>query len=331
MSSAQALIERHAKEFDEALVRFQDSPSALWLIASASIEFLERLEKGLPQGGEGQIASLKQRAHAIRARAHPQISPSESEALSEWVDLAKKRALLEEKVRQAIAQLPHPIEDRHGVFERLSQVEEALEQHRGELQLESPPRFEKAALFLRALYPDYDPFGLPEEFVLARGKKAWIKLHEGHASKPSLRRFLFSSSFLLGAAYLSALISGLALFHFGALERLLAVFSVFGSLALAFGFLVAALFQRRKEIFERPLVLEVWGWRKRLEKKCAELEEEKERLHGVVLAIKELDKFSLSQEGRRLALFEEELPALAPWVRLWVGGFDGEESLRFTG
>jgi hypothetical protein len=330
-SSEIARLERGMRDAEE---RFVHAPGGLWLAASATIEGLARIDPTLLDAALREKADrLAHDARRMKQDGDARASQHELAALAEWVELARHRASHEDAFLQAALAAPKRFASRAELAELVEADERALEALSREPGPPLAPQTESLVASLRGLYPEYDPHGLPEDLVLARGREAQHLLAGQLAPRTSTVTWQIapfpSSRLLLGGAFVCVGVAIGAFSYFGALARLAAVVSVGAGLVAAAALLVAALARRRTEMSRRVLVLEAWGHRTRVVKSVELARARHEKWVTIARTLGQLDAFKRSEEGVGLEAREHRLPALAPWVRTLVGGLDEDAARRF--
>jgi hypothetical protein len=338
---ASSEIQRLERELRDAEERFLHAPGGLWLAASATLEALSRIDPALlDEGLRARAARLTEQAQRTRREGDSRASQHELAALTEWVELARHRAALEEAFLAARLLAPRLFTSRAELAQAVEADERALEKLSRDAVGALASTTEALVTRLRSTYPEYDPHGLPEELVDARGRAALRELSgELSGSGPrgrapaqvtwSVRPFP-SSELLVAGAALSLALATASFAYFGSLTRLAAIGSVGASLLLSAALLGAALLRRRAEMGRRVAVLEAWGFRERTARARELAQQKHERWVTIARTLGQLDAFRRTEQGVALEVREQRLPALAPWVRTLVGGLDESEARRFA-
>lgn len=327
-----ARLERGLRDAEE---RFVHAPGGLWLAASGTLEALSRIDPVLLDGAlKERAARLTEEARRMQHGGDTRASQHELAALAEWVELARHRAAHERVFLAAMAEAPRRFSSRRELAELVEADDRALETLARAQGGALSPAAESLVASLRAQYPDYDPYTLPEELVIARGREAQRALSGGGAARrdATWRVAPFPSSALLLVASSAVLCAAAAaFFYFGALARLAAIATVGVGLLASASLLLAAVLRRRREITRRVLALEVWGYRARSAKALESARAKHEKWVTIARTLGQLDAFKRSEPGAALEARELRLPALAPWVRTLVGGLDEDVARRFDG
>lgn len=328
---ASSEILRLERGLADARERFVHAPGGLWLASSATLEALGRIDATLlDETLRARATRLAEDARRIRSEADARASQHELSALAEWVELARHRAALEEAFLASCDGAPSRFSSRAELAAAVETDERALEALARDALAPLEAATEALVGRLRALYPDYDPHALPGELVEARGRVALRELGRGRTTPLTWRVRTFPSSEVLVIGAALALVAALAaLLHFGSLARLAAVLVVGSSMLASATLLLAALAKRRAEMLRRVTILEAWGYRVQREKALEAAQRRHERWVGVARALGQIDAFRRTEAGVALEAREHRLPALAPWVRTLVGGFDEAQAQRF--
>ncbi|GAB4216218.1 MAG: hypothetical protein OHK0013_42490 [Sandaracinaceae bacterium] len=316
----------------DARERFLHAPGGLWLAASATLEAVSRIDPALLDDAlRARAARLADEARRMRSEGDSRASQHELAALAEWVELARHRAALEETFLATSENAPSRFTSRAELAAAVEADERVLEGLAREGATQLAPSTEALVSRLRAAYPEYDPLVLPAELVEARGRAALRELgrhRRGEQLAWRVRAFP-SSETLVAAAALSLAVAIGALLYFDGLARMAAILSVGLALITTATLLFAAISRRRAEMNRRVTILEAWGYRAQRERALEAARRRHERWVGIARALGQIDAFRRTEAGVALEAREHRLPALAPWVRTLVGGFDEAQAQRF--
>ena len=308
----------------DAATRYARTPGALWLAATAIIESASRLGETLPGALEARRAELLVSARRARDDAGPRSSENDVSAITVWVELAEKRAVLERGVKAALATLAtHRAE--HVTLGPVPRTRKALEKallerekdvtERDARLAEPQDELERDELELlseRGVQAPPDA-GASDAELLARSRAARERLR----ASPSP----WHSSVLFGAAIIA--LFTIPFVDSDLLRELLAGAVLAG---LSGGFVA----RDRADKVRRSDLFEAYAMRRRDQVRASAAKEDHARLVAAGRALGALDAFGATSEGRTLEEREGKLVALAPWIREMVDGFDADEAARFA-
>lgn len=307
----------------DATKRFERTPGALWLAATAIIESGTRLGEALPSELAGRHAELLVGARKARDDAGPRSSENDVSAITAWVDLAEKRAPLERAVKAALAEV-QTHRAAHVELGTAPTSRKALERALGEREKDVTEREARLAEPLDELEKD------ELERLRARGDEPD---ESATADAELLRRSQAARARLTAApgAWHSSAIFGvalLALFASPFIESDLAREILRGLVvaAIVVGF---AARERGRRSRGKDLI-EAHAMRRRDEERLPAAKEDLARLVTAARALGALDAFGASDDGRALEERESKLVTLAPWIRELVSGFTADEASRFA-
>jgi hypothetical protein len=322
---AEAELSELEKKLSDAERRFDRMPGALWLASTAIIESATRLGEALPAALDERRTELLVRARRARDEAGPRSSENDVSAITMWVELAEKRAALEQKVLAALERVQaHRAE--HPSLGETPRSRKALEKALGEREKDVVERDARLAVAIDELEQDelallrekgVMPPAVDERTsdaeLLARSKQARARL----AATPSA----WHSSLIFGVVIL-----GMFTLPFVANDLLRNV--LVGGMMAA---LMAALLARgRASARRRDDLFEAHAMRRRDEVRRDAAKEDHARLIAAARALGALDAFGATDDGRTLEDRESKLVTLAPWIREMVNGFSATEAAAFA-
>lgn len=312
------------QKLTDASARFERTPGALWLAATAIVESASRLSEALPSALADRHAELLVRARKARDDAGPRSSENDVSAITAWVELAEKRAPLERAVKAALAEV-EAHRAAHPELGSAPTTRKALEKALGEREKDVTERDARLA----------EPVDELEAGELGNLRERGVEAPETSAasdadllvrSKAARARLAASP----GAWHSSALfgLALLALFAMPFLDAdLLRHIATAGVVAaLVAGFLARDRAQRTR----RADLFEAHAMRRRDEARTTAAKEDHARLVTAARALGALDAFGASDDGRALEERESKLVTLAPWIRELVSGFTADEASRFA-
>lgn len=313
-------LERNLRDAEE---RFAHTPGGLWLAAGATLEALDRLPKN--PALSARVDALTTQAQRMQADGDARASRHELAALSEWVELARQRCTLELYFLDLLRTAPQPITSRAELANAVEREQRVLAMHAKD-PLTLTPASEALVARLRTEYPEYDPTVLPLEMIAARGKQALREVQRAGGKEWTTQPFPTSlQSLLVGVVLSLGAVASFALLSASLWKPLLV-----SALAIAaFLFALLAASRRRSEVQLRVSVLEAWGFTKRRGQAGEEAKTKLDSWITIARALGQIDAFRASDPGQSLHARETRLPALAPWVRMLVGGMDEEQAQRF--
>ena len=103
MQGADQQLTELEQKLADASGRFERMPGAMWLASTAIIESAGRLGDTLPSSLAERRDELLVRARRARDDAGPRSSENDVSAITLWVELAEKRAVIERAVLAALA------------------------------------------------------------------------------------------------------------------------------------------------------------------------------------------------------------------------------------
>jgi hypothetical protein len=330
-------------KLEEALAKFERMPGAMWLATSAIIESAGRLVgTPLDEALAQRQAEMLVRARKARDDAGPRSSEHDVSAITAWLELAQKRAPLEDAVKDALAKVADH-RRAHPALGRAPTNREELEREMAARELDVVERERRLAVPLpegavalvggvRARAPELDPSLLDDADLWARGAAATARLAAaGMTKRWSLAPFPSATLLtilafgcavgLLGAAYATGEATS---------DSDLVALLAGGAAVVGLSLLAWAYARRGRERALQEAMSDYVAFRERDEGRLGGARRDQELLVSAAKALGTLDAFGATDDGRTLEAREARLVALAPWIRETVGGFSGDEAKRFA-
>jgi hypothetical protein len=340
---AKAEIAGLEQKLEEALVKFERMPGAMWLATSAIIESAGRLV-GVPLDDalSHRQSEMLVRARKARDDAGPRSSEHDVSAITAWLELAQKRSPLEDRVKEALAKVAehrraHPVlgrapTNREELEREISARELDVVERERRLAIPLPPDAAGVVARIRARDPDLDPSSLDDAELWSRGVAATTRLTAaGMTKRWSLSPFPSATllSVLAFTAAASLLASAYAVGQATNDSELVALLAALAGV-VGLALLAWAYSRRGRERANHEAMSDLVAFRERDEGRLAGARRDQELLLVAAKALGTLDAFGATEDGRTLEARESRLVALAPWIRETVGGFNAEEARRFA-
>ncbi len=331
------------RKLEDALAKFERTPGAMWLATSSIIEAAGRLaDDALDDALTRRRSDMLVRARKARDDAGPRSSEHDVSAITAWLEIAQRRAPMENEVKEALARVTehrrtHPAlgpapTSREELEREISTRELDVVERERRLSAGLPSNAEALVARIRANAPELDPSLLDDADLWQRGAAASTQLAAaGMTTRWSLAPFP-SARFLIAAAFaLSIGLLGVA-YALGEATSdgdFVAILAA-GAALVGLSLLALAYARRGRERAIQEAMSDCLAFRARDEVRLLGARRDQDMLVTAAKALGRLDAFGATEDGRTLEARETRLVALAPWIRETVGGFSAEEAKRFA-